>query len=248
MLTAALKFLKLVLNNLERSLLIAALVAAGSFSYLYNMEVENREAGELMREGLPKGVLAKYVIRNRELTKMVKDAEGKTRVVKIYIPDEGKVTVITKERDQAIEEYKEVLERLKTMTDEEEIRKAKKTLDGLIGDVNKPPEVIVKNKGFTSRFGYGMTIGLDSSTEVDLGNDRKLDLPIMPMLDWKFVYWKRWSATVGVTPRDIGPGITRHIDDITPRKLNMKNLELGIRPAIEFTGGRRLDVILRNNF
>ena len=45
--STALTGVKLIFKNLQTSLLIAAIAAAGAFSYLYSMEKDNREMAEL---------------------------------------------------------------------------------------------------------------------------------------------------------------------------------------------------------
>ena len=246
--TVVVKFLSLVFNNLEKSLLIIAVCFAVGYSYLYNKEVQNREARELAQQGLPEGILSKYIQENRKLIKLVRDAEGKTRTEIIYVPDEGSVITITRERDVAIGKYEKLLEDIQKMDDVGEIEEAKKRLRELLSEVRKPPEVIVKDKGFTSRFGYGMLLGPGLGVKVDMGSDKDFDLPIMPVLDWKWGFWKRYSTIIQVNPKYIGPGITRHVDDFTPKSLHMTNLELGITGGFMFTGGKRLDIILRQNF
>jgi len=246
-LTGATNLFKLSLKNIQVTLLIILACVAAGYSYLYNREVANRERLELISEELPPGILSKYIQENRRLVKLVRDTEGKTRVETIYVPDEGRVIVITKERDQAVAAYRELIEKIKKMTNAGEIEDAKRTLEELLEEAKRPPKVIVKNRGFTSRFGYGMIIGPGLGVSINTRSG-KLNIPVLPVLDWKWGYWKRFSATVQINPRYIGPGITRHIDDIMPRKLHMNNLEIGISGGIEFTGGKRADAYIRSNF
>lgn len=92
----------------------------------------------------------------------------------------------------------------------------------------KAPEVIVRDWGFTSRLGGGIVYS---------------EKPL-PLLDLKWGYWRRYSATFGITPRFAGFGITRHIDDFTP----FNNLEvLGIAGRT-WNGGVEFGVGLRTNF
>lgn len=243
--SAALTGIKLAYKNLERTLLIAALIGCAAFSYLYNIEKDNREMAELTAKGLPPGILAKYIQKNRELIQLVKNAEGKTVVKKFYVPDEGKLTVITKERDVALHKYNEIIEQLKQAKNEDEINNLKKKLDRLLEDVQKPPTVIVKNKGFTSRFGYGFAINPDFKTTIT--GRRKTTLPITPELDWKFGYWNRWSVMIQVNPYFAGPAITYHVDKMSGR-LQFNNLEVGITGGFKWSGGKQAAILLRSNF
>lgn len=244
--SVALRGVKLVFKNLQTSILVAAIAAAGAFSYLYNMEKATREQNELASHGLPPGILAKYIQQNRELLKLVKDAEGKTRVERIYIPDEGKVTIVTKERDEAIKKYNEILDKIKHAKDSKEIEKLKEILAELLDEVYKPPKVIVKTKGFTSRFGYGLVINPDFTTTIT--GRRQIDLPLTVELDWKFAYCGKWSALVQVNPYFFGPAITYHIVDIVPKRLHFNNLEVGLTGGYRWSGGTQVGVILRSNF
>lgn len=92
----------------------------------------------------------------------------------------------------------------------------------------KPPEVVIKDRGFTSRFGGGI---------VYAGKP-------LPLLDLKWAYWRRYSATVGITPEFVGTGISRHIDDFT----SFTNLEIMGLGGLDWRGNLRLGLGLRTNF
>ncbi len=63
---------------------------------------------------------------------------------------------------------------------------------------NKPPEVKVKDWGFTANLGGGVVYS------------GKFE----PMLDLKWFYWKRYGLTLGVTRQGVGLGVSRHLDDV----------------------------------
>jgi hypothetical protein len=92
----------------------------------------------------------------------------------------------------------------------------------------KPPEVVIKDRGFTRRLGGGVVYAGE----------------ILPLVDLKVGYWRRYSATVGITPRFGGLGVSRHIDDFTP----FGNLELFGMGGVDWSGAPRLGFGLRTNF
>jgi len=234
--------LKVYIRTTERLLLVIAICFACAFSYLYNKEVANRTDQE-MAGSLPDDVIAKFVIENRKLQQAVRDARGKVKIRTVYVPDEGKIEIISKKRDEAIKKYNELVKKLLEAKTPEEIQKIKEELGQIMEDINNPPEVIIHDKGFTSRFGSGIIIGPGLNLGVN-----GYTLPLMPLIDWKWVYWSRYSGTLQVNPVYFGPGITRHIDDITPNFLHLLNLEVGLTGGLKYTGGNRIDFYLRNNW
>jgi len=97
-----------------------------------------------------------------------------------------------------------------------------------IGQPENPPEVIIKDWGFTTRLGGGIVYS---------GKP-------LPMLDLKWAYWHRYSLTLGITPAFGGLGLSRHIDDFTL----FHNLEIVGMGGIGWTGERRIGIGLRTNF
>lgn len=92
----------------------------------------------------------------------------------------------------------------------------------------KPPEVVVKDRGFTSRLGGGIVYAGEP----------------LPLLDLKWAYWRRYSLTLGITPRFGGIGASRHIDDFTP----FQNLEILGLAGVDWQGGSRIGFGFRINF
>jgi hypothetical protein len=87
--------------------------------------------------------------------------------------------------------------------------------------------VKVKDWGTCKRLGIGLTY---------IGR-------ILPQLDLKLVYWRRYSATAGVNTEYINIGVYRHVDDL----IGFDNLEFGINGGIGFDGSRRAGMCLRLN-
>lgn len=92
----------------------------------------------------------------------------------------------------------------------------------------KPPEVVIKDRGFTSRLGGGVIYAGEP----------------LPLIDLKWAYWRRYSLTLGLTPRFGGVGVSRHIDDFTP----FGNLEIVGLAGLDWSGSTRAGVGFRLNF
>ncbi|OGS32990.1 MAG: hypothetical protein A2218_10410 [Elusimicrobia bacterium RIFOXYA2_FULL_53_38] len=92
----------------------------------------------------------------------------------------------------------------------------------------KPPVVAIKDWGFTRRLGGGLVY---SGT-------------LLPLVDLKLAYWRRYSLTAGLTPHFGGIGISRHIDDLTP----FLNLELQATLGLDWSGRPRIGMGIRSNF
>lgn len=92
----------------------------------------------------------------------------------------------------------------------------------------KPPEVVIKDRGFTSRLGGGVVYAGEP----------------LPLIDLKWAYWRRYSLTLGLTPRFGGVGVSRHIDDFTP----FGNLEILSLAGPDWAGKLRVGFGVRCNF
>lgn len=224
MTTTLLGLLKLGLRNPERVLLLITVVALLWMTKLYNGEKEARRQSDIAIHGLADDEIARYKVENTRLTQAVRDAEGNVRIVTRYIPSEGSVTVVTKKRDEAIEKYKETLEKLKNAPTPKAMEELTKKLKKLQIEIEKPPDIFIRDKGFTSRFGAGFVITPGASMKFER-DGRSINLPLVPSLDWKWGFWRRFSATLNLNPLFLGPCATRHIDDFTPGWMHVENLE-----------------------
>lgn len=92
----------------------------------------------------------------------------------------------------------------------------------------KPPEVVIKDRGLTTRLGGGLIYAGEP----------------LPLIDFKWAYWRRYSLTVGLTPRYGGVGVSRHVDDFTP----FQNIEILGMSGPDWTGRLRLGFGIRLNF
>jgi hypothetical protein len=92
----------------------------------------------------------------------------------------------------------------------------------------KPPEVVIKDWGFTTRVGGGIVYSGKT----------------LPLIDLKWFYWKRYSLTLGLTPEFGVLGVSRHIDDFTP----FGNLEVLGMGGVGWAGEPRFGLGFRINF
>jgi len=92
----------------------------------------------------------------------------------------------------------------------------------------KSPEVVVKDRGFTRRLGGGL---------VYAGK-------LLPVVDIKFAYWRRYSLTAGITPLFGGIGVSRHVNDFTP----FQNLEIQGIAGLGWDAKFCFGIGLRTNF
>jgi len=97
-----------------------------------------------------------------------------------------------------------------------------------IDQPEKPPEVVAKDRGLTARLGGGV---------IHAGE-------VLPLVDLKIGYWRRYSATIGITPEFCGMGVSRHVDDFAP----FGNLEILSMAGPDWSGNPRFGFGLRMNF
>lgn len=236
------------LRRVERLAIVALLISLGVFRHLYTVEKDAREVSQEALAKLPANILARYIIQNRTLTAQVRDAKGKVVQKVIYIPDEGKVEVVTKEKDVLQQKYDELTKKIIAAKTPSEIETLKEQLNGVVQDINNNTTIQVRDWGLTSRFGFGLVAGPGVKSSLRTTSGRNLDVPIAPMLDWKYAYFHRYSATLQINPIFVGPGFSRHIDDITPNILHLNNLEWGLSGGPGWTGGHYVGTFVRTNF
>lgn len=234
-----------LLRKGERLLIVILLVALGAYAWMYSMERKARERLEFAQEKLPENMLARYVLENRKLKIQVRDAEGKVRTEIRYIPAEGSVRTIIKRDPEADKRIASLEKSFSEATSPEAREKFRRQIEV---EIQKKTVVEYVTRGWTSRFGYGLSISPGKNIEVPVGENDKLSLPLLPTLDWKFRYHDRWSALIQVNPSYGGLAITRHVDDFTPRWLHVENTEFGINGGPEWGGGWRAGLTTRTNF
>ena len=202
----------------EHVALVIALLAAGIWYHNYNSEKAARINADIASKGLAADTLARYTLHDRELLQQIRDAQGHTVVHTIYVPAEGSVTEVV-------------------------------TKPVVVGGVVVKPgatTVVVKTWGLTSRFQYGLVVVPGSKISLNYEGS-SVSLPAVPTLNWKYFYYDRWSAFLGVNPIFTGPGVSRHIDDISPNFLHLDNLELGLMGGWNWNGGHSLGISFSTN-
>ncbi|MBI4395898.1 MAG: hypothetical protein HY548_02300 [Elusimicrobia bacterium] len=90
------------------------------------------------------------------------------------------------------------------------------------------PQVVIRDRGMTAQFGGGLVYS---------GR-------VLPELDVKWFYWRRYSLAAGATPEFSGLALSRHIDDFTP----FRNLEVAGMVGLDWHGKRRIGIGVRMNF
>lgn len=97
-----------------------------------------------------------------------------------------------------------------------------------VNQPEKPPGVVIKDRGFTSRLGGGIVYAGET----------------LPLFDLKVAYWRRYSITLGFTPQFGAASVSRHADDFTP----FQNLEILGLAGLSWNGSPRLGIGVRTNF
>ena len=209
-------------------LLIGALFISG---WLYN-----KKSGELNKikeesSGLANNLRQQIILKNNQLEILTRE-NGKVTYRNVYVPPEGYVVIKKEDQEALVKRYQELLKNLQTAGEEEKTA-IKKELERLTKLINNPDQLVVKDKGFTFKPGMG----------VDWANHgTKL------RLDFKWAYFKRYSALFGGSENGIGLGVSRHLDDVL--WFHPNNLELlGAYNFFNFTSSAKTVVVgLRTNF
>jgi hypothetical protein len=137
----------------------------------------------------------------------------------------GTQQLVTVYRDRVVTKWREGPSRIEYR---ERYLPPEGKLDLVIKDGKPEAEVVIKDRGFTRRWGAGVVYAGEA----------------LPVIDLKWAYWRRYSLTMGLTPRFGGLGLSRHVDDFTP----LQNLEvLGIAGP-SWRGDLRFGLGLRTNF
>jgi len=161
-----------------------------------------------------------------------------------FRPPEGRVDITISENKKLKEQLKDAEGRLETLknqpnADPQEIERLKREVDKLRGNV-LDIHVNVQRWGFTFRPGIGVVYAPKVS---DSGDVRHL---LLPEIDFKFLFFDRYSLKAGLNLQFIDIGISRHIDDLIPF-FKLENLEIQGLGGVEYSGGWRLGVGARVN-
>jgi hypothetical protein len=236
-------------QRLEHIALALAVCVAVFFIHLHDKEVAVQDTMRLAQQGLPPDVLAKYMLKQNQLVQLVRDAQGKTVVQTQYVPSEGGLQIVVKKQSELEAKYQALLAELHGARTSSDTAKIEAQISSVTAQMAQAlPQITVQDHGFTSRFGFGLVASPGHVIHYRVSSGGGLDLPISPVLDWKFYYAKRYSALAQVNIFYPGLEFTRHVDDLTPKFLHMDNTEIGISGGPGWTGGWGGGVVLRTNW
>ena len=177
--------------------LVLGLVAGG---WAYNINKAKLDQIYLEKEGLEADLSEKIRLKDNELT-VIRREKGKVIVKRVYVPPEGSVVIKRKDKKALTDKYNGLLKRLIAMDGSNTAEKTKlqEEITKLLEQIDAPPIIDIKDKGFTLHPGFGFEVSPDGWS---------------PRLDLKFIYFKRWSALLGGSGLGVGVGVSRHLDDI----------------------------------
>jgi hypothetical protein len=177
------------------ALLVAAVVAGG---WMYNRKTEELESARTQAGKLEESLKGKISIVSGQL-EILKREKGRVIRERIFTPPEGSIVIKERDYSKLENKYRELLVNLKASKPED--RKAiEKEVENVLEEIKNPVIITVKDRGFTFKPGFGM----------------EWSSKIMPdtRLDFKFAYFKRYSALVGGSKGAVGLSVSRHLDDI----------------------------------
>ena len=219
-----------IIKNPKNALLVV-LIGACLTMYWKN-DGKKRKIEELNAQLSVKPAVMK--IYNDRIQTVVKTKDGETKYVTKYIPPEGHVTISMEEKTKLEERYSELVDKISKAESAEDLARLKAELEVIKEELAKPPEIIVKDWGFTFRPGFGVLYNPETN---------QLD----GQLDCKFFYFKRYSALVSFDLQYGSIALSRHLDDIVPI---FHNVELDISYGFRYndTSDRIIRAGLRVNF
>jgi hypothetical protein len=177
-------------------LAMAVVILIGGWRY--NRLQAAAAATKAQQEGLAAGLREQIKLTNGQLEITRREVNGKIVYKRIYVPEEGSVVITQKEEDTMRKQLADLAAKLAAATAKGDT-KAASEINTEIDKIGNDVDVKIVNKGITFRPGYGL----------DWSNHG-----IKPRLDFKAFYWNRYSMLVGGGENGVGPGISRHIDDI----------------------------------
>lgn len=173
--------------------LVAALLVTG---WMYNRKATALDKTRQEAGGLEAELKQKIKIANGRIEVLTREG-GKVVYRDKYVPPEGSVVISRKDQEAQKAKIREVMDQIRAATGDKEA--LLKKLAELTAPDSGDDEVVIKDKGFTLKPGFG----------ADFAN-----AGLKLRLDMKFAYWGRYSLLVGGSQNGAGPGISRHLDDI----------------------------------
>ena len=177
--------------------LVAAILVTG---WMYNRKTAELRQAELKAGQLADGLQSQIRLKDGQLEVLRRKADGTVSSETTYVPPEGYITIKETDLKDLRTRYEELLRKLATATDPDEIKRLKAEIDRILGTLKNPTVTVeVKDKGFCLRPGIAMEYG-------GMGLQLRGDL--------KLAYWKRYSAEVGGSKYGLDISASRHLDDI----------------------------------
>lgn len=222
--------LKAAVKNPKNALIIILVAVIGWNVWQGNRK--QKKINELAERLAIKPTTITITTSGIETTSTTRD--GGTVTKRTYVPPEGKVLIDLSEKEKLEKRYAELVDKINKMKDVAELGALKIELEEIKVELEKPPEVTIKVKGFTFRPGY--SILYEPELNEMSGN-----------LDIKWIYYKRYSLTTAFGLSRGNIGITRHIDDVIAI---FRNIEIGIYYGMKYENLKdtRFTLGVRANF
>ena len=210
-LISVLNFIKIIFTK-PREVLIGLLIIALCL-FIVTSKIKDKKINDLTTQlsQLPPGTTQIVTVYQDKIKILEKTVDGKVVYRDRYLPPEGYIMITAKEQEEALKKYEDLIKRLLTVTDLEELKKIQIELSSMTALLQTPPTVDIHDWGFTFKSGIG---------SVYIPRDEAMHT----FLDFKFFFWRRYSLTTFIEKEGIGLGITRHIDDVFPSLISPKNV------------------------
>lgn len=182
--------------------------------------------------GLAAGIGLELKITQNQLEIAKREADGSISHKDIYVPPEGYVLVDQKEKDALQKQVDDLTAKLNAAIKNGDSKEAD-NIKTEIGKIDPGIAIKVKDHGFTFNPGFGLDWA-----------DRGVKIRV----DFKWAYYNRYGLIFGGGPNGIGPGLTRHIDDIIwghPKNVEVFGQWNALKP---YTGTANYTFGLRSNF
>lgn len=219
-------------GNKRAAIEIAMVVALVFLGWRYNSDKALLHKQLEESQGLAAGIGLQLKITQNQLEITKRDAQGKITYRNVYVAPEGSVIVDQKEQSALLTQLDDLAAKLKAATAAGNT-KEENAIQKQIDQIDPGLAVKVVDHGFTFKPGYGL----------DWANQG-----IKPRLDFKWYYLKRYGAIAGGGPNGMGPGVSRHVDDIIWG--HPQNVEVFVQYNVVsfYQGDAKWTVGVRSNF
>lgn len=212
------RILKFIIEKPREAIIIILLILLGILSYKYHLKERKIQELIVKRGELTEKLKSRITIKNDKVIIVYKDKKEIAKKKIIDVPPEGKVDIYTPKEGEKVDKLK-ILEKITIK--EFEIPESSGTI------------VRAKIGGLTFKPGFGIIYNFSSKN-------------LLGELDFKFIYYRRWSTMLFVSKEFGGVSISRHIDDM----IFFKNVEVAIFYGVLFENMKKtqIGIGLRSNF